>query len=84
MHASIYFDKSDPSNPGWAYRIDGGESGPIDDADAIAAIVGTVEQTEGDLADSLAAIADALPSGVETVGIHYAEDAAPIPLALHP
>ena len=31
---TIYWDGSDPSNPGWAYRLrDAQDSGPIDDLD---------------------------------------------------
>lgn len=28
--AEVYFDASDPMNVGWAYRVDGGPSGAID------------------------------------------------------
>jgi hypothetical protein len=82
--ATIYWDTQDPANLGWAYRIAGGESGPIDSPDAIDAIQGLVDQTEGDLYASLAAIADALPDGVKVADITYAEDCEAIAVDLYP
>ncbi len=42
---TIYWDEQDRQNAGWAYRIDGGASGPIDGdaADAVQAIVDGVD-----------------------------------------
>lgn len=38
----IYFDKSDPANPGWAWATFQ-ESGPIDDAGAVRALAATMK-----------------------------------------
>ena len=46
----IRWDEQDPANKGWAYWIEGGESGPIDGkaAAAIDRILENIEPSDGD------------------------------------
>jgi hypothetical protein len=47
---NIYWDDSDQANKGWAYRVAGAESGPVDGsaADAINRICDLAESEDGD------------------------------------
>ncbi len=51
---TIYWDEQDSQNTGWAYRIDGGESGALD-GDAAGAVQMIVDGAEGADIDALRA-----------------------------
>jgi len=81
--ASIYIDRQDANDVGWAYRIPGGESGALD-GDAADAVQSLADGEVGDLAALLTVLREALPESVDRVTIQYAEDAHPVSVDLYP
>jgi len=66
MKAEIYWDEQDPNNIGWAYRVDGGESGAIDSLDDLLQVVQNYEIDDRQMVELPTFGGDEPPS---TVGI---------------